>query len=68
MRKMLAATAAITALASVGADDIPWTFDTSNHPAASFGAWARRQAKRVARPADARRLTSSSVTGPVKPL
>ena len=33
MRKMLAATAAITALASVGADDIPWTFDTSNHPA-----------------------------------
>ena len=33
MRKMLAATAAMTALASVGADDIPWTFDTLNHPA-----------------------------------
>ena len=33
MRKMLAATAAVTALASVGADDILWTFDTSNRPA-----------------------------------
>ena len=33
MKKTVAASAAVAALASLGAADIPWTFDTSNHPA-----------------------------------
>ena len=32
MKKMLAASAAMAAMAAVGDGNIPWTFDTSNHP------------------------------------
>ena len=33
MKKVLAASAAMAAMAAVGDGDVPWTFDTSNHPA-----------------------------------